>query len=928
MAVKDINAERSVAIVGAPGRDGQSNYEIWISQGNIGTPEDFLSAQKGTDGTDGRDGQNGNQIYYGDADTYPASPIDVGGTSATFNLRDIYRSRVTGNEWRVTNISPLTWNFEGNFAVIAPTARRQTKTFSALGGNLVGGQTLFTLDEEYVVGFVDVVVSGYPLEPYRYTATDGTTVTINDPVIDNTDVVVVRYYTVAGSISGANPDYLTEPTALVTTLGRPATVAPPGARWDIMRFPTARMVAQLGRDGDFAPIIQRAFDAAEPLSTGPGNLPLKQLNDDKAYVTIRGDRHFDIECDPQTMFCATDTIRGVSESAMVRIYCSATNPPGQDLTYDNVMPDGTGAAGQRGTTARSVWRGGTFSARDLTNRYGRGGGASFGMLDIYSARDYLLENTLFDGGYTDYTRYLVRDANGVDPGNSGYVTTYAYTNGWGQVDSCVVTHYPRRGVIRNCGFIGAEDCGLYLSGVRAVQINLPTNPVSVTMGSNVVTVATSGAHGGVVGDPVAIGGPSPFGGSGLSGLTVGGLGLYGRYVISAVPTPTSLQFVADATATSTTTGGGTDVALSIAKSDALSYEGGGYGESIQNCWFYRCNNGIALKRNARFLRCDNLQFFEGHNGIFGGAVSFAKNRDWTDPLSHGKRFDLNRIYMYKMSGIPVNIIGSTGDRINGLRVSNFGKTLYDPSLFTGVGVGNNIAAVTLQSCADVQVTNVLAEMEDPAWVGGAYDRGPMAVYVRTSPFLRDPCRDVQIGRVKAVGLQRAFLDDGGQIRTHWSAEAAERDCRLPSVYLGIDTDLTDTGSRALTPSLAMATGSVTAYTLRSATGQMVGGLFAAQGQITVGTLSTSPAPSGRCLITAGVPVNRGTTAVPVSITRIATSTPSGAGGRLYGLIDPGKSDINLYLDNDGVRSDFLANHVVAGMQFVFEIPPYRAFSAS
>ena len=44
---------------GLDGQDGLSAYEIWINEGNSGTPQDFLASLKGNDGADGTNGING-----------------------------------------------------------------------------------------------------------------------------------------------------------------------------------------------------------------------------------------------------------------------------------------------------------------------------------------------------------------------------------------------------------------------------------------------------------------------------------------------------------------------------------------------------------------------------------------------------------------------------------------------------------------------------------------------------------------------------------------------------------------------------------------------------------------------------------------------------------------------------------------------------
>lgn len=50
-------------VAGGDGIDGQSAYELWIADGNIGTETDFLNSLIGTDGVDGTNGTNGQSAY-------------------------------------------------------------------------------------------------------------------------------------------------------------------------------------------------------------------------------------------------------------------------------------------------------------------------------------------------------------------------------------------------------------------------------------------------------------------------------------------------------------------------------------------------------------------------------------------------------------------------------------------------------------------------------------------------------------------------------------------------------------------------------------------------------------------------------------------------------------------------------------------------
>jgi len=54
-----------IGVNGTNGVDGDSAYEIWISQGNVGTEQDFLDSLAGDPGADGIDGTDGAGLITG-----------------------------------------------------------------------------------------------------------------------------------------------------------------------------------------------------------------------------------------------------------------------------------------------------------------------------------------------------------------------------------------------------------------------------------------------------------------------------------------------------------------------------------------------------------------------------------------------------------------------------------------------------------------------------------------------------------------------------------------------------------------------------------------------------------------------------------------------------------------------------------------------
>jgi hypothetical protein len=87
--------------------------------------------------------------------------------------------------------------------VIGVSSPGNTAYFSSTSFTATGGQTTFTPSGSYQVGFINVIRNGSQLAPADYTATNGTTVVLNNACTAG-DVVVIEVYTLT-SISNALP---------------------------------------------------------------------------------------------------------------------------------------------------------------------------------------------------------------------------------------------------------------------------------------------------------------------------------------------------------------------------------------------------------------------------------------------------------------------------------------------------------------------------------------------------------------------------------------------------------------------------------------------------------------------------------------------------------------------------------------------------
>ena len=87
--------------------------------------------------------------------------------------------------------------------VIGVSSPGNTAYFSSTSFTATAGQTTFTPSGSYTVGFINVIRNGSQLAPADYTATNGTTVTLNNACVAG-DIVVIEVYTLT-SISNALP---------------------------------------------------------------------------------------------------------------------------------------------------------------------------------------------------------------------------------------------------------------------------------------------------------------------------------------------------------------------------------------------------------------------------------------------------------------------------------------------------------------------------------------------------------------------------------------------------------------------------------------------------------------------------------------------------------------------------------------------------
>jgi hypothetical protein len=136
----------------------------------------------------------------------PASPtsiiVAISGVVQNPNLYSVIGTTITFSPAPPTGTNNISVLYLG-LPVIGVSSPGNTAYFSSTSFTATGGQTMFTPSGSYQVGFINVIRNGSQLAPADYTATNGTTVVLNNACTAG-DIVVIEVYTLT-SISNALP---------------------------------------------------------------------------------------------------------------------------------------------------------------------------------------------------------------------------------------------------------------------------------------------------------------------------------------------------------------------------------------------------------------------------------------------------------------------------------------------------------------------------------------------------------------------------------------------------------------------------------------------------------------------------------------------------------------------------------------------------
>jgi hypothetical protein len=128
--------------------------------------------------------------------------VAISGVVQNPNLYSVIGTTITFSPAPPTGTNNISVLYLG-LPVIGVSSPGNTAYFSSTSFTATGGQTTFTPSGSYQVGFINVIRNGSQLAPADYTATNGTTVVLNNACTAG-DIVVIEVYTLT-SISNALP---------------------------------------------------------------------------------------------------------------------------------------------------------------------------------------------------------------------------------------------------------------------------------------------------------------------------------------------------------------------------------------------------------------------------------------------------------------------------------------------------------------------------------------------------------------------------------------------------------------------------------------------------------------------------------------------------------------------------------------------------
>jgi hypothetical protein len=182
----------------------------------------------------------------------------------------------------------------------------------------------------------------------------------------------------------------------------------------------------------------------------------------------------------------------------------------------------------------------------------------------------------------------------------------------------------------------------------------------------------------------------------------------------------------------------------------------GTGALFDNCRFWKCSNGISLKRQINDTTIRNCRTVDCVNGINAGVTS-------GEPTGHGKKVVIENFKAKRTIAHAIDLVGSTMVSLRDIEIEDFGGTLASSG--ASLTPGTQPAAVTLESCLDWRIDNLLVrqtgnyELLQPDDINGGAG-GTNALRITTNPAYAYGSTGGIGTRMKCYGVYRAVIENG------------------------------------------------------------------------------------------------------------------------------------------------------------------------
>lgn len=183
----------------------------------------------------------------------------------------------------------------------------------------------------------------------------------------------------------------------------------------------------------------------------------------------------------------------------------------------------------------------------------------------------------------------------------------------------------------------------------------------------------------------------------------------------------------------------------------------GEAETVTDCRFYRCNNGVVSKRDHMGAVIRNAHMVECGSGVLASPAD-------TTPRNQGESMQVTGSRFLRMQGRPIFISSGFGGIVSGNTVQDFGCQILSPTTLTPVTAGNGIAGIDIRGAEGVIVHDNTVRMAD--WRGRIQNEANKELIgIRTGADTGAVfSSDCSIHDNRIISVMRPVLDDSGCAR--------------------------------------------------------------------------------------------------------------------------------------------------------------------